>query len=181
MSTAAVLLTVDEFLQLPESETVRRELCEGVVIELSFALSRHEIVKSDINAAVTVWAVGSGRGKVFSETLFVLSSTDAFMPDVAWLSAERLAAADRRQQFQGAPDLAVEVVSSETAAQLEKKIEGYFRHGSRAVWVAYPEQRAVRVHRPDGSARLLEGDQVLEDSELLPGFRVAVSAFFEGL
>jgi Uma2 family endonuclease len=51
--------------------------------------------------------------------------------------------------LRGAPDLAVEVVSSETAARLRTKIGLYLKNGSKAVWVVFPEA----ARRPGVSAQ----------------------------
>jgi Uma2 family endonuclease len=88
---------------------------------------------------------------------------------------------DPDKLFEGAPDLAIEVVSSETAEFLERKIALYLETGSQAVWVAYPKHRTLWTHHADGIARVLKEDQYLEEPGLLPGFRVLVSNFFEGL
>ena len=50
MATTSALLTVDEFLKLPQTEGVRRELSDGEVIETDMgnAGARLEWVKSNI-------------------------------------------------------------------------------------------------------------------------------------
>jgi Uma2 family endonuclease len=73
------------------------------------------------------------------------------------------------------------VVSSETAVRLEKKIDLYLAHGSKSVWVVFPEQRIVRIFDASGQSRKFEQNQTLEDPSVLPGFRVPVAAIFEGL
>ena len=112
--------------------------------------------------------------------MFVLQPHEAYIPGVSLVLSDRLRGRNPDKPFEGAPDLAIEVVSSETAAQLERKIRGYLRAGCKAVWVAYPEQRTVHVHSPDGSSRLLEESDTLELTTLLPGFQEPVSRFFEG-
>ena len=76
------------------------------------------------------------------------------IPDVSFVRNERLSP-DIQGLIQGAPDVAIVVVSSETAAQLERKINSYVKHGGKLVVVAFPDQRAIRVHLPDGTARRL--------------------------
>jgi Uma2 family endonuclease len=49
--------------------------------------------------------------------------------------------------------LAVEIVSSETAAFLERKITLYLETGSQAVWVAYPQHRTLWTHHGDALRR----------------------------
>jgi Uma2 family endonuclease len=81
----------------------------------------------------------------------------------------------------GAPDLAIEVVSSETAARLRTKIRLYLKYGSKAVWVVYPDERLVEIHSASGQVTILEQGQILEDPDALPGFSAPVAAIFEGL
>ena len=77
------------------------------------------------------------------------------------------------------PDLAVEVVSaSETAGDVREKVRDYLAAGTPLVWVVYPRTQEVVVHTPDGLARTYEGDGVLEDFEVLPGFACTASELF---
>jgi Uma2 family endonuclease len=101
------------------------------------------------------------------------------MPDVSFLRNELAAKADPDHIFQGAPDLAIEVVSeSESALDLREKIQDYQDAGSKAVWAFYPKLRVIAVYDKTG-VREYRGDQVLEAPEILPGFQARVNQFFE--
>jgi len=72
--------------------------------------------------------------------------------------------------YEGSPLLAIEIVSpSQTAVQLEEKVETYLAHGAAEVWVIYPEGRHARLHHADGTA--LRETKSLH-SELLPGILI---------
>jgi Uma2 family endonuclease len=103
-----------------------------------------------------------------------------FAPDLSVLRNERLTPVNKDLPL-GAPDLAIEVVSSETAARLRTKIRLYLRNGSKAVWVVYPEERLIEVHRAIGQVTILESDQILEAHGALRGFSIPVSKIFAGL
>lgn len=179
MSAVATRVTVEEFLALPEDDTVRRELIGGEVITMSRAGQPHEIVKSNFIQKFGAYFELNPIGRVLSETSFRLGPHDSPMPDVSVILAGRLNPA-HTGLIPFCPDLAVEVVSSESAAVLQAKVKLYLGHGARAVWVAYPELRLFHVY--DGAGvRELTGDQRLEASELLPGFSVPASVFFVGL
>ncbi|MBI3697587.1 MAG: Uma2 family endonuclease [Acidobacteria bacterium] len=180
MSAITAPLTVEQFLKLPEKETFRCELVNGEIVAMGNAWSLHELVKSNINQLLVLFAAPIGIGRVFSETMYQLRPSEARIPDVSFLLAHRVKPEDPHQLYQGAPDLAIEVVSSETASELEQKVNRYLETGSRTVWVVYPESRTVWIHRATGSQHLKE-DQGLEEPDLLPGFRVAVSQIFEGI
>jgi Uma2 family endonuclease len=78
-----------------------------------------------------------------------------------------------------APDLAVEIVSpSETADEVRDKVRDYLVAGTPLVWVVYPRNKEVVAHTPDGLARTVSGDAVLEDAAVLPGFSCPVANLF---
>ena len=82
---------------------------------------------------------------------------------------------------EGAPKLAFEAVSSESAAFLEWKINAYRTTGFRAIWIAYPSERTLVTMHPSGKGHRLHEGQYLEEPDLLPGFRVLVDRFFDGI
>jgi Uma2 family endonuclease len=101
------------------------------------------------------------------------------VPDLSVLNIERTRRGN--ELLRGAPDLAIEVVSSETADRLQTKIRLYFKHGSKDVWSVFPGSRIVQVNHPNGRTDTFEQDQILEDPDALPAFSTPVSAIFEGL
>ncbi|MDQ2898776.1 MAG: Uma2 family endonuclease [Acidobacteriota bacterium] len=184
MTTMTGPMTVDEFLALPEKEGVRMELSDGVLIEEEITLGnanpRDERVKANFNRILVIFADQHQLGEVFPESIFKMKGS-AREPDVAFISAKRLIPGRPETYLAGAPDIAIEIVSSDKAAELERKIEQYFEGGAKFVWVAYPDRRVIRVCDPTLNARFLHEDQFLEAPDVLPGFRVSVSKFFEGL
>ncbi len=77
------------------------------------------------------------------------------------------------------PDLAVEVVSpTETAQEVWENLSDYLSAGTPLVWVVYPRSWHVMVYTPDGLARTLQGQDVLEHPEVMPGFSVTVNGLF---
>jgi Uma2 family endonuclease len=182
MATTPTLLTAEEFAAMPWKEDgIKRELKKGRVVELGHSNFGHELIKSAILGLLIEWNLRTKKGVVFSETEYELQRYVSYIPDISFLTNEREVALDLNRLAQGAPDLAVEVVSSESAEYLEGKIEDYFAHGSRGVWVLYPEQRVIRLHARDGSSRLLREADWVEDPGVLPGFRAPVASFFAGL
>lgn len=180
MATTTTALTVEDFLKLPPPEDQRTELIEGDAVAMSYGHYRHERVKANLIQILVAWSIRQPIGLVFSETMFRLDKHNAPIPDVSFVLAGRLKPGTEGL-IQGAPELAIEVVSSESAAHLEKKIELYLAHGGKAVWTVYPLQRVVWVYDAKGFARKLEGDQAIEDAALLPGFSAPASAIFDGV
>jgi Uma2 family endonuclease len=180
MSTTAAPMTVDEFLKLPEVEGRKNELIHGEVVSMAYAGFDHERVKSNLIQILAVWLSQRALGKLFAETTYRLDAEVAVMPDLSVLRNERLTPVTGDLPT-GAPDLAIEVVSSESAAHLRSKIQLYLKHGTKGVWAIYPGQLLVEVHNANNHVAIFECTDALEDRAALPGFSIPVSAIFEGL
>jgi Uma2 family endonuclease len=178
MGTTTTLLTVQEFLALPESDDQRRELIGGEIFSMGHGGWPHECVKSNINRLLLAWLLQNRLGRVLVETGFQIGEPEFLIPDLSYVS-NALALRGTKGQIEGAPDLAIEVVSSEPAARLLKKVGLYLSHGAKSVWVVYPEEQTVWIYS-SGHATEFQRDQMLEDPAL-PGFRAPVSEIFEGI
>lgn len=82
--------------------------------------------------------------------------------------------------WEGAPTLAVEIVSPEDrAVDLRERIHDYHNAGSAHVWVLWPRQRSVSVYLANGENRELGPEAMLEAQDILPGFSVRVGSHVE--
>lgn len=178
MATRA-LLTVEDFVRLPESigaQDVRYELVEGELITVSPGMLPHNLVRDKFVIVLRPFVESRKLGTVVAEQAFHLFEGTIRVPDVAFLRSGREVATDR--PIDGAPDLAIEVVSpNNTPREIDQRISDYFAGGCRHVWVAYFEEREVYIHGVAGVTRR-RADDLLEDAELLPGFSVKVSELF---
>ena len=113
-------------------------------------------------------------GEVTSETDFSLSNETVRRPDIAFISAAKLKSVDPWKKLEFAPDLAIEIASPHD--DLPRKIQDYLAAGAR-VWALYPEARIARIHKPGEPpvVRDAETGDSLEDAQLLPGFRLALT------
>jgi Uma2 family endonuclease len=106
------------------------------------------------------------------------------IPDVSFIPWERHP--DRKvpklPYVPFAPSLAVEVLSpSNTAKEMSRKLDDYFRTGVRLVWYVDPETRTVEVFTARERSTMLKEGDTLEGGEVLPGFRVPVARLFAEL
>lgn len=102
-------------------------------------------------------------------------------PDVAFVAKGRATdQLDKAHAFEGAPDLAVEVLSPGNAhAEMHAKIGDYFAGGTRLVWVVDPESRTVTVYESLLSPRVLAQSDVIDGGDVVPGFSARVGDLFE--
>lgn len=101
-------------------------------------------------------------------------------PDVSFVKFDRLA---ERVIPDGdlfiAPDLVVEVLSqSNTAIDVEEKLDEYLTAGVEMVWIVNPDGRTVRMYRADGTTQLFRADDTIEIESLLPGFSLKTGEIF---
>jgi len=179
MSTTTAPLTVDEFFNLPDIEEQRVELIDGEVVEMPSGGPAHEQVKANLIRILDRRLDRHGAGLVYVESAYRLDDRTVLVPDLSVLGSERLKRSIE-ERFCGAPDLAIEVASSETADRLHSKIGLYLKHGSKSVWSIFLGPRTVQINHPNDTATV-QHDQILEDPDVLPGFSTPVSAIFEGL
>jgi Uma2 family endonuclease len=180
MGATTMMVTVQEFLQMAEPDGQRMELIGGEVVTMSYGGYPHEIAKSNLIEILAVWLAANRIGKLCSETMFRLDDHNSPIPDVSIVSLDRIKPGNTGH-LQGAPEIAIEVVSSETAETLERKIDLYLAHGSKSVWVVFPQHRVIRIFDTSGLSRKFEQHQILQDPIALPGFSTPVSAIFEGI
>lgn len=177
MATTVALLTLEEFLSLPETAS-RQELDEGVLLEMPPAKQLHSEVLHRILFALYEAAKVYPQVRVRAELACQLSVDPPIVrvADVAALSADQLTQTDENGYVHGAPTLAVEVVSpSESAASLVRKTRQYLEAGASAVFAVYPELREIHVYRQDASIQALQAKDSITLPELLPGWSCAVS------
>ncbi len=170
------LMTFEEFERLPD-EPGKRELVDGEVIEMPPADWEHNEVSTWIYQSLCEsLAAAHSRGealelgKVRYEAGYKLPDNRYVQPDVSITHA----AQTHGKYWNGAPAIAIEVISdSNTAWQMEKKIELYFRHGAREVWRVYRDPLHFVIHFADSSRTIREGSVT---TSLLPGFELPLAS-----
>jgi Uma2 family endonuclease len=179
MGATTTLITVEEFLKLPEVEGERLELINGEVISMPLSGQPHEVTKSNVIRVVTACLLQNPTLKLFCEAAYQLDARNCLIPDISLIASSRIVPGSMGV-FRRAPEVAIEVVSSEPAARLERKIKLYLAHGSKSVWALYPQERLVRIEDASGGLRKFLDGQPLVDPNL-PGFTIPTSAIFEGV
>jgi Uma2 family endonuclease len=176
----AAPLTLEEFGQLPD-DGVRHEISEGELITVAPPKFLHTLVAVAVFEVLQTYLKQQGGARAFPEAGYVLSHDPLTIrqPDVSVLSTERIRATDVAGYVEGAPELAVEVVSpSQSAEDLDIKVQQYLRSGAEQVWVVYPITKRIHIFLAGGKVRILNETQTLEAGELLPGFSAKVGDFF---
>jgi len=174
--SARTLLTFEQFEQFHD-DGLKHELLEGEHIVVPPPKYRHSTVQHRLLHLLHAYVAEHQLGEIRIEAGFKLSVATWLQPDVSFIRKSQIRRTLPDGYFEGAPAIAIEVASeSNTAAQLDRKMEQFFAHGSEEVWVVYPETKRIRINFPDGQSRTASDEL---HTELFPGWSVPVRALFE--
>lgn len=180
MSVAVTQFTIADLERMPD-DGMHREVLDGELIELPPPKFNHSSVASTIAESLMMYVRHERRLKVLVEAGYKLTPDERhwLQPDVSLLDRARAAATPEDGYFEGAPDVAIEVISpSERAGDVLAKTQAYLRAGTRVVVNVYPKHRRITVHFPDGSARTLEDGNVLTLSDVLSDWTLSLPEIF---
>jgi Uma2 family endonuclease len=182
MAQATRLITADELLHMPD-DGHRYELVEGRLLTMSPAGPLHSVIALRLAAALAAHVDAGRLGLVLGENAgFRLASGPDTVraPDASFLSRERIPPSGPPETYwQGAPDLAVEVMSpSDRRSEINDRIAQYLRLGVREVWFVEPRLRRLTICRPERSPVVLQETDTLDGGDLLPGFEYQLSRLF---
>lgn len=171
----------------PDYAGVRLELSHGRLIVMSPAGIKHGKVSLSFGRILGNFVDQHDLGLVVgAETGFILyknpdpdGKDTVRAPDVGFIVAARVPDPLPDGYAPFAPDLAVEVISpSETADEIQEKVNDYLQYGTRAVWLFFSKSKTVVTHTPDGS-KTLHANSILDGGDIVPGFRIKVSDIFK--
>src|SRR5476649_2436197 len=148
MGTTTNLMTFEQFERLPD-EPHKLELMDGELIRMPPAITRHmrivmRVYKILDAALGMLQGKGQARdlGEVFVETGYLIGA-NWLIPDVSITHARQT----ENKYLEGAPALAVEVISkANTAEMMQRKIQLYMQNGAREAWLFYPDRKSTRLN-----------------------------------
>lgn len=182
MANAATLLTANDLLR-PPYDDLPHELVRGEIRTVTPAGGRHGAINGRIALRLGHFVDINRLGVVLTEnTGFHLARDPDTLrcPDVSFLSRARIPVGGIGPGLvEGAPDLAVEVLSpGDTVYESEEKTEDYLAAGVRMVWVVNPKLQRVTVYGPGQAPRVFGEQDTIEGGDVLPGFACRVGDFF---
>jgi Uma2 family endonuclease len=182
-------MSAHELLTYVDPHDRRTELVRGRLVVSEPPGFAHGRVALAVGAALLAWV--RTRERVTGTRIGLVAANDpgcwiehapdtVLAPDVAFVAAARLPATGVAGFLDGAPTLAVEVLSpTDRAGAVGDKVAQWLAAGTTLVWVVDPARRVARVHRRDGSVVTIAPDGALTGEDVLPGFVLPLADAFD--
>ena len=162
------------------------EVVDGQIVEKPATCAFESEIASILLGFLAPFVRAQRRGRAVSEMLFRIDPVRGLerRPDLAFVSHKRWPlgrSAPMDAAWDVVPDLAVEIISpSNSAYDVEAKLDEYFRAGVRAVWIVFPRSGVVYVHDSRTAVRVCrsEAGDELDGGPVLPGFRLPLTTLF---
>lgn len=182
---ARVRWTSSDLELFPDDDT-RYEIIDGELLVTRAPHCKHQIVTDNICFALKSWSRLTKLGVVVSALGVIFGDSDNVIPDVVWISKERLEdILDQQGHLTSAPDLVVEVLSAGVGQERrdrELKLKLYSVQGVREYWIVDWRRKSIQIYQRENAALLLvltlfENESIT--SPLLPNFVCKLSEIFE--
>ncbi|MEG4913929.1 MULTISPECIES: Uma2 family endonuclease [unclassified Microcoleus] len=172
-------------LELLPDNGDRYEIIDGELFVTWAAHWNHQEVCANICMELKTWSQKTGLGESVISPGVIFTDVDCVIPDVVWVSNERLPILlDEAGHLTAAPELVVEVLSlgaDNERRDRDLKLRLYSVRGVQEYWIVNWRLQQIEVYRREQaslrlSATLLSNDELT--SPLLPGFSCSVAQIF---
>jgi Uma2 family endonuclease len=172
-------------LELLPDNGNRYEIIDGELIVTRAPHWNHQKVITNLIRSLGTWSSDNRSGEVVTTPGLIFTDDDNVIPDLVWISRDRLARIlDESGHLVGAPELVVEVLpagSDNERRDREVKRKLYSVRGVREYWIVDWHRQQIEIHRRDDRGLSLVATLLAEDiltSPLLPDFSQLVSEIF---
>ena len=158
-------LTYQDWLRYPDGGR-QYELFQGELVMVPAFAIHHQRISRNLGFQLITFLQQKGLGEVFDAPIGVkLSEYDVVEPDLVVVLAEN-AHRIGEQVIEGPPDIVIEILSPESAAQDQgRKRVLYEQAGVREYWLVDPETASIEVLSLKGGQYVCSG--IFEDKDAL--------------
>jgi Uma2 family endonuclease len=183
MSGSARLVTAEEFERMPDDPVNRYELVEGRLIRMSLVSFDHGRIVTRLSFLLSSHLNDTPSGVVVADVGFKLASNPDTVrgPDIAFVRNDRLPPKGTRGFLKDAPDAVIEVRSpDDRPSEMRRKVADYLGKGVAVVVVIDPKDATATSFRATSEpVTLRDGNELLDLSDVIPGFRCTLREVFE--
>ena len=176
--------TTEDLKYMPDDGT-RYEIIDGELFMAKQPHWHHEHTSGLIFMRLQLWSQQSSLGLASTTPGLIFGNGDNVVPDVVWISNERLKLLmDEAGHLRGAPELVVEVLSlgfDNEQRDRTTKLKLYESRGVIEYWIADWRLKQLEVYRRDNGQLKFVSTLLQQDTltlAMLPGFECSVSELF---
>lgn len=151
VQTPAKPLTLDEFLQLPETKPAS-EFIDGQIIQKPMPQGKHSTVQLDLGTDINQVLKPGHIARAYSELRCTFGGR-SIVPDIAVFTWERIPRDKNGKvsnNFTIAPDWTIEILSpDQSQTKVIRNILHSLAHGTQMGWLIDPEEELVFVYFSD--------------------------------
>jgi Uma2 family endonuclease len=172
-------------LELLPDNGNRYEIIDGELLVTRAPHWDHQNAILNLSVALVTWSRSTGLGRVSVAPGVIFTDDDNVIPDLVWISTDRLARVlDESGHLLAAPELVVEVLSAGTDNERrdrEVKRKLYAIRGVQEYWIIDWRRQQIEIFRRDSHGLPLVATLFSNDvltSPLLPDFQQLVAEVF---
>lgn len=162
LSTAEKTITLEEFLQLPETKPAS-EYIQGEIIQKPMPKGRHSCLQYELCHAINQATKLQKIAYAFPELRCTMNRR-SLVPDIAvfqWQNIPFLADGEVPDNFNIAPDWAIEILSPEqSASKVIGNLLYCLENGGQLAWFIDPAEASIMIFLGDRQPILMEGNNV---------------------
>ena len=179
MTTAVIekkKYTYADYIKTPDDK--QYELIEGDLLMTPSPAPNHQRISRKLGFVLEEFVTQNSLGEIFYAPCDVyLDEENVVQPDILFISQSRLAIIGEKN-IQGAPDLAIEIVSESSAYRdMVRKKRLYAGFGVKEYWIVIPDGKVIEIYTLKGNAYQLHKSYNEEDilkSPALKGLNIAL-------
>lgn len=167
----------ETFINLPENADKLFELIGGEIIDVP-SNPYASYIASKILGYLFMYLLTNNIGWTTTEAGGYVVAGEQYAPDVAFVTYAKQKRPVKQGYNPNPPNLAVEVVSSESRAENEKltiKLGNYLSVDT-LVWIVRPEKGYIEVHQTGQKVETYRRGEVIRCGNLLPDFELVVDS-----
>ncbi|MGD1944414.1 MAG: Uma2 family endonuclease [Leptolyngbyaceae cyanobacterium] len=173
VQTPAKSITLDEFLQQPETKPAS-EYIDGQIIQKPMPQGQHSTIQGELVTAINAVTKANRIAWAFPELRCTFGGRST-VPDIAVFQWARLPVNEDgsiANTFNAQPDWTIEILSpDQSSTRVTSNILHCLDHGCQLGWLIDPGERLVQVYDPDKRLTSLES---AEDILPMPPFAAAL-------
>jgi Uma2 family endonuclease len=158
---------------------IERDEHGQIVIKMPRGI-KASINNSELITEIGIWNRKERLGEVTdAQGGYILPDTSMRVPDVAWISNERIATINDKDLEKFAhicPDFVIELCSeSDEVRELKAKMEKWLSNGVRLGWLIDPKSQVTYIYQPQREVEQNTFDKTLSGGNVLTGFELKIT------